>query len=62
MTSTVLYRKHELARALGVDHRIIDRMGLMPTASGPDDRPLYELESAGKQLEAHGIKTRKGRL
>jgi len=53
-----LYRKHELARELKIDSRAIARIGLIPTANGPDGRPLYDLESAKKQLEAH-LKSRK---
>jgi hypothetical protein len=51
--SKILYRKFALARLLGVDHRTIDRLMMIPTANAADGRPLYDLASARKQYDAH---------
>jgi hypothetical protein len=48
-----LYRKHELARELKVDRRVIERMGVLPAANGPDGKPLFDLESARAQYNAY---------
>ena len=60
MCMATLYRKHELARALGLDSRAIARIGMVPTANGADGRPLFDLESAKRQLDVYlaGRKTK----
>jgi hypothetical protein len=58
---TTFYTKFELARALGCDHRAIMRVGIMPDATAPDGRPLYELAHARQQWETYtaNLKARK---